>query len=244
MNELTSTMTPMAVFPFPGAPRLARRPVVLVLDGPRRPVSREWAVTLSTALRAELVELELTGLGVGAPGVLDRTQRLAQTLRQLEPQLVVLPAVPGWPAESAGRLASACGAPCLVARSHHARSGVLAATSLEDRRHPVLQEAARLAGALGRPLTVVHNTAVEVVSAGRGPGGLERRLERVGTELGAEVVVTRAQDAVSGILGEARREDADLIVVGAPSSPSNTGPVGARVVGMARRSVLIVPLTA
>lgn len=244
MNELVSMKSPMTLLPFPGAPRQARRPVVLVLEGRGRPVARDWAVELSAALNAELIELELASLGGDTRGALDRPQRLAATLLELGPQLVVLPTTPGWPSESAAWLARACAVPCLVARSHQGRTGLLAATSLEDRLHPVLQEAARLAGALGRPLTVVHNASAEVVKAGRGAGAVERRLERVGVELGAEVVVTRAQDAVSGILAEARREDADLIVVGAPCSPPNTGPVGARIVGFSRRSVLIVPLAA
>lgn len=250
MNELISMMTPatLPIQALQGAPRLANGPVVLVHARGETSASREWAAALATALKTELLELDFTQVvaEVGAAAALDRTQRLAEALRPLSPRLVVLPAVVGWPAECAGRLATACGVACLVARPHHQRRGVLAATSLEDGRYPVLKEAAVVAGALGSPLTFVHNTAVRVVGASRGrrSAGMERRLDQVATELGADVVVTRALDPVSGVLGEARREDADLIVVGASTSPANGGPVGARIAGMATRSVLIVPLAA
>jgi nucleotide-binding universal stress UspA family protein len=243
MNELTQTKTPAAVLPFTFTPRLAKRPVLLLQDGPSADrASREWAVAFAAGLRAELVEGEL-GLSPGQRSELDETQWLAPVLRSFDPQLVVIPAESTRLAANASRLAGSSGVPCLVARPRHARSTVLAATSLEDERHPVLQEGARLAEALGLPLTVVHNSEAQVVGAGRGEVLLQRRLEVVGAELDAEVVVTRAPDPVSGILGEARREDADLIVVGASSSPEHVGPVGAAVAGLARRSVVIVPLS-
>ncbi|MDP3151901.1 MAG: universal stress protein [Archangium sp.] len=244
MNQLTSTMTmtPSAL-PLQGLPRtsqVASRPVVLVRAKHETRASGEWAEALAAALQAQLVTLELEALGNQG---LDETDRLAQALRSLAPRLVVLPSVVGGPAESAGRLAAACGAPCLVARSRHAHRGVLAATSLEDRRHPVLEEAARVAGALGCPLTFLHNTRVRVMGPHRDTraASLERRLDQLATELGADVVLTCAFDPVSAILAEAGREDADLIVVGAATSPPDSGPVGGRVAGLATRSVLVVP---
>ena len=252
MNAL-ATSTTLAVQALAGLPSFSlasRGPVVLLVDrGGARSAARQWAMTLADALQTELVEIDLTEAiqEFGEPWAarLDRTARLAQTLQPLAARVVVLPAGAGWPAESAGGLATQTGVPCLVARAPQAHRGVLAATSLEDRRHPVLQEAASIAHAMGRPLTVLHNATARIAGAGRGVRvSLEQRLDQVASELGAEAVVTRALDAVSGILSEARREDADLIVVGASTSPSNGGPVGGRITGMARRSVLVVPLSA
>jgi nucleotide-binding universal stress UspA family protein len=238
MNGLTMTTT-TTTGAVPG--ELAGRPVVLVHARHETSAPREWAEALAAALHTGLVDLQLPGGDTEAEDM----ERLARALRSLAPRLVVLPSAVGGPCESAARLAAECGVPFLVARPRRARRGVLAATSLEDARHPVLREAARVAGALGRPLTCLHNTRTRVLGADRGPGsaGLEQRLDRLATELGADVVLTRAQDPVSGIIQEARREEADLIVVGTAPSPADTGPVGARVAGLARRSVLVVPLS-
>ncbi|MBL8919114.1 MAG: universal stress protein [Myxococcaceae bacterium] len=224
-------------------------PVVLLKRRGDRPAAREWAETLSSALDAELVQLEFTGLpeGAGSPGGAwgGRTSALARRLRRFGPRVVVMAAGCGWPAESAGWLASAARAPCLVARASRGRRPVLAATSLEDPCHPVVLEACSLATALDRPLTIVHNDLAQIAGADRGVHlEAERRLARLADELGADAVLTRSVDVASGILTEARREDADLIVVGASGSPPDSGPAGAVITQMARRSVLVVPPSA
>lgn len=248
MNALATSVT-LSLQAFAQRPPVTpapRGPVVLLKRRGDRPAARQWAETLSNALDAELVQLELSDLpeaaGTAGGAWHGRTAALARRLRRFGPRVVVMAAGVAWPAEIAGRLAAASGAPCLVARASRGRRAVLAATSLEDRGHPVVMEACTLATALDRPLTIVHNTIAQIAGADRGDHlEAERRLARLADELGADAVLTRSVDVASGVLTEARREDADLIVVGTSVSPPDGDPAGAVITQMARRSVLVVP---
>lgn len=187
------------------------------------------------------------------------TARLIDSLAGLAPRLVVLPASGVWPGDAVGRLATGAQVPVLVARAPRAPDGeapIVAASNLADARLPVLTHAADVAHALGRPLTFVHNldpvpfawvgTELYPMTAGIEQAALTfslQTLERVAQTHDADVTVTRQGDPVTGILSAARRAVADLVVVGAASSPSFISRrVTARVITAARRSVLVVPL--
>ncbi len=243
----------------------ARRPVVLIRrDQSAHRHASTWAVALAEALHTDLVVVRLGservlnararwqrrfGSRTAAPALLSvpegrGTTHLANAIAPLNPCVVVVGQAGRWPGDSAGQLASECGVPCLVARAPRGQRGVVVATSLEDERAPVVREASAWARVLGRPLTVLHNQEVSMGGAGR-TGREEDQLEALAESLGARAVLTRSLDPVAGILDVARTDDADLIVVGASLSRSDGARrVAPRISALAKRSVMIVPLTA
>ncbi len=223
---------------------------------------QRWATALARALETELIVVQLLVAGgrLGSTAPTSRWQRrfgddsraafvslpseetagLAEALSSFSPRVVVTGFAGGWPANHITELATACGAPFLVAREPRAQRGVVAATSLDDVRLPVLHEASEWAQVLDRPLTFLHNL-------GAGSGKAERprfehQLEAFASRRGAEVALTHAYDPVSGILDVARGADADVIVVGAAGGQAGTGRVASRIAAMARRSVMVVPV--
>ncbi|MBE2254225.1 MAG: universal stress protein [Myxococcus sp.] len=185
------------------------------------------------------------------------TTNLAGALQGLDPRLVVVPSTGLWPGDSVSRLSLEANVPVLVARREPGHAPVIAASSLTDRRLPVLEQGASVAHALGRSLTFVHNVD-PLVLAWTGDSlspfvlpSAEQRVARHAAdqlELAADahdagVTITRQGDPVGGILAAARRAHADLVVVGADPKPSLLSRrVTARVVASAPESVLVVPL--
>ncbi|MDP2275605.1 MAG: universal stress protein [Archangium sp.] len=170
------------------------------------------------------------------------TSQLAQALATLGPQVVVLGSARTWPGDCVAQLATESGTPFLIARPARTGAGVVAATSLTEAQFPVLKEAQAWATALGRPLTLLHNIEPRLGQSLR--TGLEEKMETFAQEHGAAVAFTRAYDPVSSILDVARADDADVIVVGASASRSDAARrVAPRIVSMAKRSVMVVPLS-
>lgn len=171
------------------------------------------------------------------------TERLAEALRGLDAQLVVLGAMPGWPGDSVVELAAESGASCVVARSPRPAHPVVACSRLLDPRLPVLREAAAFAEALHRPLTVHHHVEPEILQARR--PDLEPQVEELVRERGAEVTLTHGADPVTGILSVADATDADVVVVGtARAHTEATRQVAPRVAALSTHSVMVVPTPA
>jgi nucleotide-binding universal stress UspA family protein len=162
-------------------------------------------------------------------------------------------------------LAAAKRLPVLIAREQRPAKVVLAASDLERPGWPVLNEAARLARALGRPLVALHNVLWNVkldlpaVGADWVWPGLttltsevrEQRTAELARVVGhlqvrAEAIVRSELSAADAIMSEASARDADLVVVGSRArgwlARWVTRTVAAEVAERARRSVLVTPL--
>ncbi len=257
------TMTP----PVSSGPRpaLPMRPVVLLRSlGAGHRFARERALELAAALELPLLEVRLVsrtqdlervqaarqrwerrlGKHHKLPGLVtlksEGTEQLARALAALEAQVVVLSSTRIWPGDSVLQLATESGASCVIARRPRPDHSVMAASRMLDARLPVVREAAALAHALHRQLTVHHHVEPEIAQAHR--PDLEPQVERLARAEGADVALTEGSDPVSGILSVARASDADVIVVGAPRSDSEASRrVAARVAALAYRSVMVVP---
>ncbi len=177
--------------------------------------------------------------------------------------LVVMPAALGHFAHGATGLAARARVPVLLAHAARSDERVVVASNFEDPRLPVVREAARLAERLDAPLTVVHNVAgfsAQLVAAGAASGMpllptddaelARERARSVSLALAAldvlpDVSVTSRLDPVTGILEEAARADADLVVVGVRRQAGArrfASGVPERVCAAAAHSVLLVPI--
>jgi nucleotide-binding universal stress UspA family protein len=204
----------------------------------RRPRSLDWMLDVRTRwerrfgrefARPPLVTLTATD-----------TEHLVEALGGLDAQLVVLGAMPGWPGDSVVALAAESGTPCVVARCPRPAHPVVACSSLLDPALPVVREAAAVAEALHRPLTVHHHVEPPITQAPQ--PDLEPRLEALAQARGAEVALTHGADPVTGILTVADAADADVVVVGAARSPAEgSRQVAPRVTALSSHSVMVVP---
>lgn len=169
------------------------------------------------------------------------TEHLVEALDGLDAQLVVLGAMPGWPGDSVVSLAAESGTPCVVARCPRPAHAVVASSSLLDPALPVVREAAAVAEALHRPLTVHHHVEPPIAQAAQ--PDLEPRLEALAEARGAEVALTHGVDPVTGILAVADATDADVLVVGTARAHSEvTRQVAPRVTALSSHSVMVVPM--
>jgi nucleotide-binding universal stress UspA family protein len=185
-------------------------------------------------------------------GVRDDPGELASIARQQGAGWIVLSAHASC-GVAAVALARAAGRPVLVARASTTRHTLLVATDVETNSYSALDSAARLAVALQAPVLVLHDVQ-GLSSTDRFPPqvdvlaepwtkiqeALRDAVDRRPPEL--DVVLTCRRDRVQGILEQARREDAEMIIMGLPPNESaRQDEVAAAVADGALRSVLIVP---
>lgn len=167
---------------------------------------------------------------------------------------IVMPAHDSCGAAAVG-LARTARCPVLVARAPTTNSVLLLATQAHQDHYPALKGAARLALPLRSPVLVLHDIAnlpdtarlSAQVDALAGPWALLQR-ECQGGHAGQrlpciDILLARGGDRVAGVLDQARREDANLIIVSLsdaePCSPSAR--FAEAVVARALRSVLVLP---
>ena len=159
---------------------------------------------------------------------------------------------------SSKSLAAAAAVPVLVAREATHDETILAATDLESDGYPVLRLAAQLGQQLDAPVVALHNVnpvscvgvawPMIVLPAVPAVEARSARLSQVWANLsfGASAVIRDEFNPVDAILWEARKRDADLLVVGTRRrgwfDRLVTGSVAAQVVNRAKRSVLVTPL--
>lgn len=211
--------------------------------------ARAWVErVLGEDLPAERLELRI-GAFVG------ETARHAE---ELGAALIVIGPHDGPFGSMVTRLAQISSTPVLVARPSIGGPAIVAGTDMSDDGFPVLRLAATFASQLDAPLVAVHNED----STGAGGGWLTwgssvrsdadvsdaaRRLSLACVRLGvaSEAVVSNEVTAVRALLREARRRDADMVVVGAHRHSWFErllgGGVAARVIDGASRSVLVAP---
>ena len=150
-------------------------------------------------------------------------------------------------------LARASGRPVLVAREPTRRSTLLVATDVDGDLHPLWSRTAVLAEALHAPVLAFHNVGyradgrnsrVDALLAGWSKLQAER-LQAAGHQRlpDLEVLLAHGSDRVETVLEQARREDAEIIVVttGADAASGPQDELAAAVVDRAVRSVLVVP---
>jgi nucleotide-binding universal stress UspA family protein len=153
---------------------------------------------------------------------------------------------------SATALARAAGCPVLVARQPTSRSTLLVATDLGDDLAAIFRRAAALAGALHAPVLAFHDAAFPTPGLSSRVNTLTDVWAQIQTErmhvMGhqrlpeLEVLLAHGTDRVSAILQQARREDAEILVVGlSEQAASGSDELAASVVDRAIRSVLVVP---
>lgn len=186
------------------------------------------------------------------PDGADIVDEAALRAREREVDWVVMSAAPDGSGRSATALARASGCPVLVAREPTSRSTLLVAADVSHDLHAIFSRAAALAEALHAPVLAFHDVAFHVpelssrvnaladawsrIQAERLKAGGHRRLPEL------EVLLARGTDRVETILQQARREDAEVIIVGISEDPSSrVDDVAAEVIDRALRSVLVVP---
>lgn len=154
---------------------------------------------------------------------------------------------------AAAALARAAGRPVLVARAPTTRHTLLVVTEVEADNHPALDRAARLAVALQASVLVFHDVqslshdemSFPQVDALAEPWARIQKTFQGTVDLcppDLDVVLACSGDRVQEILQQARREDAEMILMGLPAEESaRRDAVVAAVADGALRSVLIVP---
>lgn len=218
--------------------------------------TRRWCATVLP--EAELPER----LILGTSRIVEEAALLA---RERGVDWIVMPDVLPGCGPLATALARASGRPVLVARSPTSRSTLLVASDLSDDVHPIASRTAALAEALHAPVLAFHDVGFgpvdsRAIDAG-GLDGPERssrlnaltqawaELQNERLESGChqrlpelEVLLARGTDRVETILQQARREDAEIIVVGACADAAGSGAeLASHVIERAVRSVLVVP---
>jgi nucleotide-binding universal stress UspA family protein len=185
--------------------------------------------------------------------------QVARYVEEVQAQLLLLPPHGEGFSELVASLSARTGTPVLVSRAPCKLRTILAATDLRDSEYPVLRFAGALGGRWNSDIVAVHNLDPQPVSGSekahapadvlRGEPGRAAgmsRLRRASQQLLAPVraVVRDDADPVDAILDEARAHDAHLVVVGLKQGHrSNRCGVTARVVDLAQRSVLVVPVS-
>jgi nucleotide-binding universal stress UspA family protein len=156
--------------------------------------------------------------------------------------------------------------PVLVSRKAQPSESIVAATDLLNESVPVLRRGVQLSTATDNEITFVHNVEPRpqyfVGTVDRGgfvielPPEPERvklkedRLRKIAAELGSDIntVIANKEDTANAILAVARRNQADLVVVGRHHRTWIERVFGenvaAAVVERAERSVLVVPISA
>jgi hypothetical protein len=190
------------------------------------------------------------------PGGAAYAAEAASLARQQRVDWIVVPAHEGCGAAAAA-LARASGCPVLVARPPTTRCTLLVATEVETDNHPALERAAQLAMALHAPVLAFHDVqglsparaSTPQVDALAAPWALiQERLRQPDDQRPPEldVLLAYSGDRVEGILQQARREDAEMVIVSlaADATAAHANEVAARVAERALRSVLIVPVPA
>lgn len=233
---------------LPNAPADVTSPAKAWLDGTRRLLSatretRRWcAEALPDATFSE-------GL---SPGAVDSVEQAALRARERRVDWIVMSDLHDGCGKSATSLARASGCPVLVARAPTTRSTLLIATDVSDDLDLISSRTATLAEALQAPVLAFHDVGFRApelssrvnaltdawsrVQAERLKAGDHRRLPEL------EVLLAHGTDRVRTILQQARREDAEIIIVGVPENASaGADDVAAAVVERAIRSVLVVP---
>jgi nucleotide-binding universal stress UspA family protein len=166
------------------------------------------------------------------------------------PMFIVIGAASGTPSHEtahsiARRILDRAGRPVLLARALGSSRRILAATDFTDGRFPVLTYGRALGAGIGAPVTWLHD-------AGSHDNGEVARRRRQLQELSknwrtaTDAAVVNAGTPTDTILGAARRNNADMIVIGAHV---RRGPLhmfvqrtSDRVVDHAEQSVLVVPV--
>jgi hypothetical protein len=220
----------------------------LWLDGTRRLLS----ATRETRAWCDQVLPHATLSERGVAGVGDYVRTVAAIARRRDAQWIIVSAHARGGAAAAA-LARAAGRPVLVARTSTTRYTLLVATDVAMDKYPALDSAARLAVALQAPVLVFHDVRglspadmfTPQVDALAEPWtriqhAVQHSVDRRPPEL--DVVLTYSGDRVQGILQQARREDAEMIIMSLPAEESPRGDeLAAAVADGALRSVLIVP---
>lgn len=218
------------------------------LDATRQMLSatRETRVWCDQTLpHATLSERVIAGQG-------DYPREVARIARRRGADWIIVSAHAGCGA-AAVALARSAGRPVLVARTSTTRYTLLVATEVEMDNYPALDSAARLAVALQAPVLVFHDvrglSSVDMFTPqidalaqpwSRIQQNLQHAVDRRPPEL--DVVLAYSGDRVQGILQQARREDAEMIIMNLPAEESPRGDgLAAAVADGALRSVLIVP---
>jgi nucleotide-binding universal stress UspA family protein len=194
---------------------------------------------------AELSERIISG---GA----DIAREAAHLARQRQVGWIVMPALREGCGRSATALARASGCPVLVARAPTSRSTLLVASDVSDDVYPLCSRAAALAEALHAPVLAFHDVGCRVPELSSRLNALTdtwAQLQTERLEVGGhqrlpelELLLAHGSDRAETILQQARREDAEIIIVGAGPDADGADDATARaVVERAIRSVLVVP---
>lgn len=185
-------------------------------------------------------------------GGADCVEKTALCARQAGADWIVMPDVHDGCGKAATALARAAGCPVLVARAPTSRSTLLVATDVSDDLHSICSRAAALAEAPHAPVLAFHdaafrpselssrvNTLTDVwaqIQAERMEANRHQRLPDL------EVLLAHGTDRVKSILDQARREDAEILIVGVSEGGATAyDELAAAVVDRAIRSVLVVP---
>ena len=145
-----------------------------------------------------------------------------------------------------------CPRPLLIIGPPGPRPVVIAATDCSDPALPVLREAWRVAAALGDQIFLVHNIDSEASQfAARIGMPMTPALADIVVHRSREwlesaaaipnIVITRASDNATGVLGAAQSMGADLLVVGVKPDAKAPHRTAEQILANAQRSVLFVP---
>lgn len=212
--------------------------------------TREW---LASCLGDDDAAVERFSIAHG-----NFVEHVAGQATELDAVLIIVPPC-DWPmGHTVTSLAAAAAVPVLVAREATRDETIVAATDLESDGYPVLRLAAQLGQQLDAPVVALHNVnpvscvgvawPMIVLPAVPAVEARSARLSQVWANLsfGASAVIRDEFNPVDAILWEARKRDADLLVVGTRRrgwfDRLVTGSVAAQVVNRAKRSVLVTPL--
>jgi nucleotide-binding universal stress UspA family protein len=187
------------------------------------------------------------------PGAGNVVEEAALRARERSADWIVMPEIGAGCGRSATALARASGCPVLVARAPTSRSTLLIASDLSDDLYLISSRAAALAEALHAPVLAFHDVGFQLPELSSRVNALNDTWSRVQAErLDAsghrrlpelEVLLAHGNDRVETLLQQARREDAEIIIVGASERAAADGSpeLAAAVVDRAIRSVLVVP---
>jgi nucleotide-binding universal stress UspA family protein len=188
------------------------------------------------------------------PGSPDPIRTAGLLARSRGVQWIVMPAQDGCGA-AAMALTRAARCPVLVARAPTTNSVLLLATQPQQDHYPSLKRAARLALPLHAPVLVLHDVSslpdtaplMAQVDALAGPWTLLQRecqTRVVGQCLpGIDVLLARGGDRLAAVLEQARKEDAEMIIVSANDGEpcESSARFAEAVANEASSSVLILP---
>jgi nucleotide-binding universal stress UspA family protein len=192
----------------------------------------------------------------------DFVEQVAVQAAELGVVLIVVPPRNARMGRQVTSLARASNVPVLVMLKAVQSESIVAATDLGSPDYPVLRKAAELCRQLDAPLVAIHNiNPVSVLMMGietawqiplPAEGSKHKadtdRLAALSAKLSVDArpVIRHDVTAVDAILGEAREQDAGLVVVGTRrrqwSDRFLARSIAAQVVNRARRSVLVTPL--